>query len=237
MDWADGIAIGRKVVSSPALSEARTALPEQLASALARIHSITPEQSNLTFSNFPPAREYGAATSQNRFVRTMLDNLPEPHPAAELALIWLEENVPKNDPLTLVHADFRTGNFLVDDTGLTALLDWEFAHWGSPLEDIAWISLRDWRFGVLDQPIGGFSDRATFYRAYSAASGRALDPTLIHYWEVSGNLRWALGCAFQGQRYLSGKRSDLELAAVSRRACEMKYEAIRLIEQGPVALS
>lgn len=234
MDWAPGVAIGRKVVEAPELAEARAGLPAALAQQLAAIHSVTPERAPaLRFPNFDDPRGAGPAASMNAFIRRMLDALPEPHPAAELALRWLESNAPSDEPVTLVHADFRTGNFLVTPAGLSAVLDWEFAHWGSPYEDLAWISVRDWRFGRLDHPVGGFAQREPFYAAYEAASGRTVDPERVHYWEVSGNLRWALGCAFQGQRYLSGQRRDLELIAIARRACEMEFEALRLIERGP----
>ena len=230
MDFAPGVAIGRKVVSSPELEGARRRLPGQLAAALTAVHTVNPNETELSFSNFLPATEVGPAASQNAFARSMLEAIGEPHPAAELALQWLEENEPKDESITLVHADFRTGNFMVTPDGLAALLDWEFAHWGNPMEDIAWIALRDWRFGVLDRPIGGFAERASFYDAYEQASGRPVNREHVRYWEVSGNLRWGLGCAFQGHRYLSGKRSDLELIAIARRSCEMEYEALRLID-------
>jgi aminoglycoside phosphotransferase (APT) family kinase protein len=131
-----------------------------------------------------------------------------------------------------VHGDYRTGNFLVTPDGLAAILDWEFAHFGSPYEDLAWISVRDWRFGRLDLPIGGFAKREPFYAAYEKASGRTVDLTQILWWEVFGNLGWAVGSVFQGERYLSGAQTDLELVAVARRNVEMEFEALRLIRRG-----
>ena len=54
----------------------------------------------------------------------------------------------------------------------------------------------------------------------------------MHFWEVVGNIRWG-GCAvMQGERYRSGNSADLELLAIPRRACEMEWEALRLIEIG-----
>jgi hypothetical protein len=47
-----------------------------------------------------------------------------------------------------------------------------------------------------------------------------------------GNVRWGVGSVMQGERYLSGEESDLELIAIARRAVEMEYEALRLIEKG-----
>ena len=66
----------------------------------------------------------------------MLKVLPEVRPATELGVRWLEENRPTMSRRCLVHGDFRTGNFMINEQGLVGLLDWEFAHWGDPIEDI-----------------------------------------------------------------------------------------------------
>jgi aminoglycoside phosphotransferase (APT) family kinase protein len=111
------------------------------------------------------------------------------------------------------------------------VLDCEFTHRGSPFEDMGWLSVRDWRFGVLDKPVGGLCDRARFYAAYEAAGGIAVNPESVHFWEVFGNMSWATGALWQTQRYLDGEY-DFELLAIGRRTAEMTYEALRLIERG-----
>lgn len=237
LDWADGEAIGRRVLTSPKLIAARAGLAKACAGELARIHAITPRTHPSLFTR----RESGAVTQSAiddparhacGFVRGMLDRMQEPRPALELALRWLRANAPAPRDVTLVHGDFRTGNFMVTPDGLSAVLDWEFAHWGAPEEDLAWISVRDWRFGQLKSPIGGFADRDPFYAAYEAASGRKVDRAVVHWWEVMGNVRWAASSIHQGERYLSGGDPDIELVAVARRAIEMEYEALRLLPRG-----
>ncbi len=224
LERIEGEAIGRKVLSDPRLAGARDGLAQELAEVLARIHSVKEsEHEALPIALSDPLEA----------VEAWLRPLPEPHPALTLALRWLEDHRPAAGESVLVHGDFRTGNYMLRPEGLSGLLDWEFAHWGSPEEDLAWISLRDWRFGKLKKPIGGFSAREPFYNAYEASSGRAIDPEAIHWWEVMGNVRWAAGCACQGQRYLRGEVVDLELIAIARRAAEMEWEALRLIQQGP----
>ena len=224
LERIDGEAIGRKVLASPALEEARRGLAGELAEILAAIHQVTPDRSpDLPFSPTDPLVT----------VEAWLRPLPEPHPALTLALRWLDANRPAQGETTLVHGDFRTGNFMVTPSGVSGVLDWEFAHWGAPEEDLAWLCVRDWRFGYRHLPVGGFSARAPFYDAYTAASGRAVDPAVVHWWEVYGNVRWAAGCVSQGQRYLRGEVVDLELIAIARRAAEIEWEALRLIAAGP----
>lgn len=229
LDWAPGEAIGRRIVREKELETARARLPAELAQSLARLHTVKPSDAASLPLGKPPERPSLWALKQ---LREMLDSLPVPFPAVELALRWLEERAPAKEDVVLVHGDFRTGNFLVTSNGLAAILDWEFAHWGSPYEDLSWISVRDWRFGRLDKPIGGFAKRDHFYTAYQAAGRPKVDEAQVLWWEIMGNLRWAVGSAFQGERYLSGEERNLELIAIARRAVEMEWEALRLIRRG-----
>ncbi|MFT3767131.1 MAG: phosphotransferase family protein [Minicystis sp.] len=226
LDWADGTAIGRRVLRDADLADARRGLAAELAIELARIHTITPAKHP---DLLPPSPERDLLRSPRR----MMESLREPRPALEIALRWLEDHPPEGHETVLVHGDFRTGNFMVTPRGLAGVLDWEFAHWGSPAEDLAWIQMRTWRFNSNKLPVGGFGRREEFYEAYEKASGRAVSRKDVHYYEVLGNVRWAAGCVQQGERYLSGEEQDLELIAIPRRAVEMEFEALRLIEKGP----
>lgn len=222
MDFVEGIAIGSQVVrlSPPGLLE-------QLAQALAAIHRIEPAMApSLHPDNPQNAEDVGATEAALRFCRDMMTTFG-PRPAMERIVAWLEANRPADPPLRLVHGDYRVGNFLVGEQGLNAVLDWEFAHWGAPAEDLAWLTVRDWRFGRLDLPVGGIGKRADFARAYVAAGGVMPDPDELLWWEVLGNLRWATGAMCQTQRVLSGAEADLELLAIGRRTSEMEWEALR----------
>ena len=227
--WREGVAIGRKVLRDPGLERARARLPAQLAEALARVHALRPPDPGLFDGAPAPADPAEAALGS---LRQSLDRLPVPLLGVELALRWLEDHPPAPGPVVLVHGDFRVGNFLVGPEGLEALLDWEFAHWGSPYEDLAWLCVRDWRFGKLHLPVGGLCEREPFYEAYAAASGAPVDPAAARWWEVYGNARWAVGAAEQAERYLEGGEADLELLAIGRRSAEMEWEALRLIGGG-----
>lgn len=232
LEWASGDAIGRKVTKSPELAGARQRLPEELATELAKIHRITPASAPelATSAALGPAPGDPVA-SVLAFQRQRIDALKSPRLGIELVHRWLADNAPTVGETVLLHGDFRTGNFLVTEEGLSAILDWEFARWGSRYEDLAWISMRDWRFGVLGLPVGGFSARAPFYEAYERRSGHTVDEKLVHWYEVLSNLAWAIGSVAQAERYIYGGEEDLELLAIGRRASEMEWEALRLIER------
>ena len=233
MDFAPGVAIGRQVLRSPELAAAREGLLDELASELAKVHSIRlDEHPELPIGALGVALDGDPVDAALRFARGMVDEMHEPHPALELAIGWLHAHRPAVHEIVLVHGDFRTGNFLLVPDGLSAVLDWEFAHWGVPAEDLAWLCVRDWRFGAIDRAAGGFASRADLFHAYERESGRTIDPREVHWWEVMGNVRWAAGSVYQGERYLGGQASDIELIAIARRAAEMEYEALRLIETG-----
>lgn len=226
LDWVEGEAIGRRVVSAPALAGARAVLGAQLARELAKLHAVGPADPALVAVLGPPPED--PLQAQLRALRAMADALREPRPVVEVALAWLAGRAHATS-VVLVHGDFRTGNFLVGPDGLRAVVDWEFAHWGAREEDLGWLCVRDWRFGALSLAAGGVARREDFLRAYEDAAGVAVDRRAVRTWEVLGNVRWALGCLAQGARY--AERPDLELAAIARRAPEMEWEALRLIEE------
>ncbi len=234
MEKISGKATGRYIVKDSELNEYRKkGMVSDLANNLAKLHTVTPDLvTDLSL------KDKLKITDKNRYaedcvidLRKTLDELPEVHPAIEISLNWLLKNKPQIDSIVLVHGDFRTGNFMINKDGLQGILDFEFAHWGDRHEDIGWLCMRDWRFGKLNKEVGGFGDRTDFYRAYQQTSRFNIDPRKVTYWEIMGNIRWAIGSAQQAERHLSGKDKGVELAAIGRRTAEMEWEAMRLIEE------
>ena len=165
--------------------------------------------------------------------RAYLDRHPNPRPVLEWAIRWLETHIPEPLPPVLCHRDFRTGNYMLDlrpGAELTAILDWEFAGWGDPDEDIGWFCCKGWRFARLDREAGGIAERATFQRAYEAASGRRLEPERVRFWEVLANVRWAVIALQQSDRYLIQGARDLVTAIIGRRATECDLELLMLLD-------
>ncbi|HEX7131020.1 MAG TPA: phosphotransferase [Iamia sp.] len=216
-----GEALGPRLVRAERTDEGRRALAAQMGSALAAIHSI-------------PLDEHPALERKDSLegARNGLDLVGEARPAFELALRWLHENRPPPTPDTVVHGDFRIGNLLVDGDELTAVLDWELAHRGDPLEDLGWLCVRAWRFGG-DHEVGGLADLDDLLAGYTAARGVDVDPAHVRWWSAAGTLMWGLICAVQARRHLDGHIRSVELATIGRRVCENEYDLLGLIGVGP----
>ncbi|MNC54549.1 Phosphotransferase enzyme family protein [compost metagenome] len=142
----------------------------------------------------------------------------------------MERHAPPRDIVTLIHGDYRTGNYMVDERGLTGILDWEFAGWGDPLEDIGWFCAKCWRFGKVAAEAGGVGARADFYRGYEAVSGRRLDREAVHYWEGMAHVNWAVIAIQQAERHCSGEENSLLLALTGHIVPELEWEILNLTE-------
>ncbi|MEW5703244.1 MAG: phosphotransferase family protein [Pseudomonadota bacterium] len=226
MERLPGVAAGYRLVRETSLDG--EGLLQQLGTELGRLHAIRPPREDLAFLGAPdpwPAR----ATA--RRMGEALKALPGLHPVLEWALRWLDLEAPSPQALVLGHRDFRTGNYLVAEGALTGLLDWEFANWSDPMEDIGWLCAKCWRFGADAREAGGIGPREPFYRAYEEASGFRIDAAAVPYWEVMAHVRWAVIALQQCERHLSGELPSLELALTGRLAAEMELEILALIER------
>ena len=214
----EGETIARKILRDDRFAEARERLPEQLGVALARLHAVDPD-----------GIEGLAEVDQLALYREVLDEFGRPHPTFELAFRWLDEHRPPPTRRTLVHGDFRLGNVIVGDEGLRAVLDWELAHAGDPMEDLGWLCARAWRFGGAG-PVAGLGSYEQLFSAYEAESGLAVDPDVAHWWEVLGSMKWGIMCIGQAETHLSGNVRSHELAAIGRRVCENEYDVFLALE-------
>lgn len=151
-------------------------------------------------------------------------------PVMALSLAWLEANIPPPVPPAFLHGDFRMGNLIVNAEGLAAVLDWELAHSGDAHEDLVWGCVNSWRFGHIDKPAFGISDLATYFAAYEAQSGTAVDPERFHFWLVYRTLWWGLCCLQMADIWRSGTDRSLERAVIGRRASESEVDLLMLLE-------
>jgi aminoglycoside phosphotransferase (APT) family kinase protein len=212
-----GEAIPRKLLRDDEFADARAVLARQCGEALAAIHRVDPAA--------VPGLD---TTDQLEQLRQLADGLGHAHPAFELGFRWLERERPPTADGHVVHGDFRLGNLLVDARGLVAVLDWELAHVGDPMEDLGWLCVRAWRFGEA-APVGGFGTYDDLFAAYEAAGGTKVDADVVRWWQVLGTLKWGLICILQTTSHLSGVSRSVELAAIGRRVCENEHDLLLLL--------
>ena len=227
MRKVEGVAAGHRLVKDPGFAIDRKRLVERLGEELAKIHALQPPRPDLDFLGPPSGHP-----AQDRIAdyRRHLDALGLARPVLEYGLAWAERRAPTPAAITLTHQDYRTGNYLVNEAGLGAILDWEFAAWGDPDTDLGWFCARCWRFGAVEREAGGIGAREDFIGAYERASGRRVDPGRVRFWEVMAHIRWAVIALQQAERHLSGREPSLELALTGRIPAELELEVLRLID-------
>ena len=225
MRRVEGLADARRLVRSPSLEGRRETLVAALGTELARIHGITPPRPDLAF--LPPP----ATDPRRRFVAEMrahLDRAGQTRPMLEWGLRHLERTSHPAGEMVLCHNDFRTGNYMVSADGITAILDWEFAAWGDPHEDVGWLCAPCWRFGGAGE-VGGIGPRAPFLAAYESASGRSIDPVRVAWWEIAATIRWAIIAIAQAERHHSGREPSLSLALTGHVVPELELQVMRAV--------
>lgn len=98
------------------------------------------------------------------------------------ALLWLRANLPANDRVTLVHGDLRPGNTLVENGEVSAVLDWELAHIGDPLEDLGW-----WTVPTTyerEHFIAGVWEHSEFLEDYERLAGVKVDRDALQFYRA-----------------------------------------------------
>ena len=221
MARVEGESIARKILRDAQFAKARPILARQLGKVIAGIHG-------LPVSKLPKLRQM-TSTKEITDLDREYRSFGWPRPVFELALRWLRDRDPgPSVEMTLVHGDFRHGNLIIGPDGVRAVLDWELAHTGDPMEDLGWICVNSWRFGEIDKPVGGFGSREELFAGYEAA-GHRVDPARVMFWEVMGTLRWGVMCCGMMQRFRSGPDHSMERAMIGRRSSETEIDLLRLL--------
>ena len=222
MRFIEGQTIARKILRDDDFANMRPELAAQCGTMLARLHALETHD----MAGLPSSDAKGELDKYTEILRAH----GHPHPVFELAIKWLADNVPPSQARCLVHGDFRMGNLMVaPEKGVVAILDWELAHIGDPMEDLGWPCVPSWRFGQHENPVGGFGQREDFYAAYEAAGG-TIDRAAVRFWEILGTLKWGIMCTMMATAFISGADRTVERAAIGRRASETEIDLLRMLE-------
>ena len=227
MSRLPGATDARTLVTSPAYAGVRSEIARQKAEILANIHAV--DIARLPSLERPSSPAASALHEVEKWERTMRQDALEPQPVLELAFHWLKRPLPPPPArLVLVHGDYRTGNFLYDQTGITGILDWEMAHAGDPIEDLGWVVIKSWRWAG-DNRVGGLCSREEFVRLYEGAGGVKVDAAALKFWEIFSNVKFAIIFITGTKAIVQGKTPDLLLALTAFINPGLEVELLDLI--------
>ncbi|WP_028080718.1 phosphotransferase family protein [Solimonas soli] len=170
-------------------AELRERLAPQFIEHLGRVHTRDYTQAGLTAFDVPQTPTQGSEWMVNWWERVWEEDGDEDEPLLRYAAAWLRAHLPATDRLSIVHADFRVGNFLFDETSarITAWLDWELGRIGDRHQDLAWTTSPAFSHYAEDGKTwlaGGLLPEAAFFDAYERASGLRVEPRSLYWYKV-----------------------------------------------------
>jgi aminoglycoside phosphotransferase (APT) family kinase protein len=192
--------------------DVRESLAEQFVAALAALHRFDWHGTALEKLG-PAVDERSAAAEQLRFWGDLLERWSfRPYPMLEWTLSWLKAHQPVAPRVTVVHGDYRTGNFLESGGRITAILDWELVHLGDPLEDLGWVCMRSFR--GRSPYMCHLMERDRFYERYAELSGIPVSRETVRFYEALGTFKLAVIHVAAARCFEDGLFKDLRLATL-----------------------
>lgn len=216
MDYVPGETIARRILRELRFAALRESFARQCGEILACIHRMNTK-------SVPFLAEFGAQR-QIMVYRNIYDSYDHPVPALEVAFRWAEDHLPTVVRPTVVHGDFRMGNLICGEHQIQAVLDWELACLGDPVQDLGWLCVKTWRFGG-PGPVGGIGQRSDLFAAYERSSGTSVDAARVRFWEGWGCIKWAIICLMKGQ-----SQRSVEAFAIGRRMEEPLYDFLEFLD-------
>jgi aminoglycoside phosphotransferase (APT) family kinase protein len=209
MEEIEGCEASPQALLMPPYAAHAEKIAEQKWSILGEIARARPEERGVVgvFPDVP--RERAWAHELDYWERVIDEDALEPQPIARAAIRALRRQPPPPPArLHVVHGDFRTGNFLVDPSGvIRGVLDWEMAHLGDPLEDLAWSINRIWCW-ARDDRVGGLIPRDRAIAIWERASDLRADPAALRWWELFSSVKALAIWLSSAREYRDGRNRD-----------------------------
>lgn len=167
----------------------RKKLGPQFVRDMVKLHTFDFRNADLSSFDIPQPGTQNAEWAVAWWDRVWEEDSDEQVPLVSFASAWLRKNAPAVDHLSVVHGDFRVGNFLFDESSvnITAWLDWELSRIGDRHQDLAWSTSR--AFGSFDEDgktflVSGLIPEEEFFESYEKASGLSVDMKSLRYYQV-----------------------------------------------------
>jgi aminoglycoside phosphotransferase (APT) family kinase protein len=168
----------------------RLNLGDQFVAALAALHKIDWRETPAAGIDGASLVDETAAAQIDYWAARMRSWSERRYPILEWALLWFRARAPKARQISLVHGDYRIGNFLEHQGRIVAILDWELVHLGDPMEDLGWVCLQAWRGRA--PYMCRLLTREELQAKYEALTGAAIDVAAWRYWEAFGTFKLAV---------------------------------------------
>jgi aminoglycoside phosphotransferase (APT) family kinase protein len=213
MEELSGFEASPQAILMPPYSAHHEKLAQQKWSILGAIASADPEKLGLVGCMAPVAPADAWRRELDHWTAVIDEDELAPQPIMRAAIRFLRRNPPPAPArIHVVHGDYRTGNFLYDKEGnVRGILDWEMAHLGDPIEDLAWSLNRVWCW-ARDGRVGGLTSKENAIRIWEAASGLRADPVALRWWELFSSVKGQAIWISSGREYQTGKNQDPVLA-------------------------
>ena len=188
----------------------RGELPRSFVEALASLHNLDWRTAGLDFLRVPgPGKDF-ALREVAKWESLIQQSLRKPEPVLTEMLMWLKTNAPEAKRLTFVHGAYRTGNLIIKDDAIAAIIDWELQVIGDPMYDVAYVLSDLNREG--SPLLSCVVDRKFFLDYYQQLTGLTVDLDVCRYYEVLYMMRSTAFWLSASGLFAEGKNKDLRLA-------------------------
>ncbi len=188
----------------------RGRLPQSFVRALATLHTLDWEKAGLSFLGVPGPGTDFAAREIAKWESLIEASGHKPEPVMTEVLMWLKTHKPPTQRLTLVHGAYRTGNLIIRDDAVAAIVDWELQVIGDPLYDVAYVLSDLNREG--SPLLSHVVERDFFLETYQRLTGIEVDEKVCRYYEILYMMRTAAFWMSASGLFAEGKNRDLRLA-------------------------
>lgn len=225
-----GVAVVPWVAANgPGLEEGyRKRLAEQFIDALAALHHVRWQEKPIAALAQDITAQNAARRNVEYWEAQIARWAMRPHPLAEWGIRWLKAHAPEAPRVTIVHGDYRTGNFLEEGGHITAILDWELVHLGDPYEDLGWASLPMYMGG--SRLISRLAEPEWFYQRYGEKAGFAVSMQSLHYYQVLSLLKLAATHMAAARCFEDGRCNDLRMPAMGSQIATALRQMEKTIE-------
>ncbi len=207
----------------------RGTLPASFTSTLATLHTLDWRAAGLEFLGVPTQGSDFALREIAKWKDLIAVSDAAPEPILTDLIAWLEANAPSSEHVTLVHGAYRTGNLLIDNDEVSAVLDWELQVLGDPMYDVAYVLSDLNREGT--PLLSNLVERDAFFRDYERLTGFTIDVERCRYYNALYAMRSVAFWMSASGLYASGRSDDIRLArtawsvpvVLERAATELGY--------------